>query len=185
MAAAVLSLTAAQAAPSESLLRIEVARQWADKGEYDKAVEELRLYLSEHPDSPEIYARIGSLRMKQGNFRLAGENYKIALAKDPHLREAREGLAMAYEKAGDKVKADEERRKLGQSSRLAAGTAGKGKDGGKTGFCLAAPFGPRFRFGRGQPCLPTRFPCPEGGHGRDDGRSRLFPRSRLGRVPWP
>lgn len=129
--AGVLCLGPARAAPKESLLRIEVARQLADKGEYDQAVEELRLYLSEHPDSPEIFARIGSLRMKQGNFRLAGENYKIALAKDPHLREAREGLAMAYEKAGDKVKAEEERAKLGRSSRLAAGTAGKGGEGEK------------------------------------------------------
>lgn len=132
MMAGALCLGTARAAPKESLLRIEVARQFADKGEYDKAVEELRLYLSEHPDSPEIFARIGSLRMKQGNFRLAGENYKIALAKDPHLREAREGLAMAYEKAGDKVKAEEERRKLGQSSKLAAGTSGKGREANKS-----------------------------------------------------
>jgi tetratricopeptide (TPR) repeat protein len=52
------------------------------------------------------------MRMKQGNFKLAGENYKIALAKDPKLTEAREGLANAYEQAGDKAKAEEERKKL-------------------------------------------------------------------------
>ncbi len=111
--AAVLCLGLAHARPRESELRLEVSREWADKGEYDKAVQELRLYLSEHPDSPDIYALIGSYRMKQGNFKLAGENYKIALAKNPNLREAREGLAMAYEKAGDQVKAEEERKKLG------------------------------------------------------------------------
>jgi tetratricopeptide (TPR) repeat protein len=109
---AVLCFAAAGARSREADLRLEVSRQWAEKGEYDKAVEELRLYLSEHPDSPEIYARIGSYRMKQGNFKLAGENYKIAIAKNPNSREAREGLALAYEKAGDKVHAEEERKKL-------------------------------------------------------------------------
>lgn len=101
------------AAPKPSPnLRLEVARQWEAKGEYDKAVQELRLYLSDYPDSPEIYARIGGMRIKQGNFKLAGENFKIALAKNPDLAIAREGLALAYEKQGDKVKAEEERRKL-------------------------------------------------------------------------
>ncbi|HKP95459.1 MAG TPA: tetratricopeptide repeat protein [Fibrobacteria bacterium] len=107
-----LCLSVAHARPKEDELRLEVARQWTEKGEYDKAVQELRLYLNEHPDSPEIYARIGGLRMKQGNFKLAGENYKIALAKNPDLAEAREGLANAYERAGDKAKAEEERKKL-------------------------------------------------------------------------
>ncbi|MEO7425543.1 MAG: tetratricopeptide repeat protein, partial [Fibrobacteria bacterium] len=100
-------------APAKELnIRLEVARQLAEKGEYEKAVEELKIYLGEHPDSPEIYARIGAMRMKQGNFKMAGENYKIALAKDPKLTEAREGLANAYEQAGDKAKAEEERKKL-------------------------------------------------------------------------
>lgn len=94
-------------------LRLEVARQWEEKGEYDKAVQELRLYLSEHPENTAgIYARVGGLRLKQGNFKLAGENFKIALAKDPNLADARAGLALAYEKQGDKAKADEERKKL-------------------------------------------------------------------------
>jgi tetratricopeptide (TPR) repeat protein len=112
LAAFSAAIPASAARPKESELRLEVSRQWAEKGEYDKAVQELRLYLSEHPDSPDIYARIGALRMKQGNFKLAGENYKIALAKNPDLREAHEGLALAYEKAGDKAKAEEERKKL-------------------------------------------------------------------------
>ncbi|MDQ2999632.1 MAG: tetratricopeptide repeat protein [Fibrobacterota bacterium] len=109
--------------PKEDELRLQVARQWEEKGEFDKAVQELRLYLSEHPDSPEIYARIGGLRMKQGNFKLAGENYKIALSKNPNLTQARVGLANAYEKAGDKSKADEERKKLPHSSKAASKAA--------------------------------------------------------------
>ena len=93
-------------------VRLEVARQWSQKGEYDKAVHELRLYLSEHPDDAEIYARIGSLRAKQGNFKLAGENYKIALLKKPDLMEARAALANSYEKMGEMEKAAEERKRL-------------------------------------------------------------------------
>jgi tetratricopeptide (TPR) repeat protein len=93
-------------------VRLDVARQLAEKGDYDRAVQELRQYLSEHPEATDIYARIGNLRARQGNFRLAGENYKIALAKNPNLLEAREGLALAYEKAGDRIKAAEEWQKL-------------------------------------------------------------------------
>jgi tetratricopeptide (TPR) repeat protein len=106
----------AQESPSKAPgldLRLEVARQWEEKGEYDKAVQELRLYLSEHPENPgAIYARVGGLRLKQGNYKLAGENFKIALSKDPDLADARAGLALAYEKQGDKAKAEEERKKL-------------------------------------------------------------------------
>ncbi|MBW8890415.1 MAG: tetratricopeptide repeat protein [Fibrobacteres bacterium] len=98
-------------------LRLEVAKQWETKGEYDKAVQELRLYLSEHPENPgPIYARVGGLRLKQGNYKLAGENFKIALAKDPSLADARAGLALAYEKQGEKAKAEEERKKLAAMS---------------------------------------------------------------------
>jgi tetratricopeptide (TPR) repeat protein len=110
--------------PKEEELRLEVARQWAEKGEYDKAVQELRLYLSEHPDSPEIYARIGNLRMKQGDYKLAGENFKLALAKNPNLNDARAGLADAYEKAGDKARAEEERKKLRGQKPAAASDKG-------------------------------------------------------------
>ena len=114
--ATVLSLVLAAAIGlgwgAEGDVRLEVARQLAARGEYDKSVHELRVYLSEHPEASEIYARIGAIRAKQGNYKLAGENFKIALAKNPNLIEAREGLADAYEKAGDKVRAAEERQKL-------------------------------------------------------------------------
>ena len=121
-----------QAAPKGEDLRLEVARQWEEKGEFDKAVQELRLYLSEHPDNPgPIYARVGGLRLKQGNYKLAGENFKIALAKDPSLTDARAGLALAYEKQGEKAKAEEERKKLavmaGPGPANPAGTASDAK----------------------------------------------------------
>ncbi len=130
----------AKGKPKEDL-RLEVARQWEAKGEYDKAVQELRVYLSEHPDSPEIYARIGGMRMKQGNFKLAGENYKIALGKNPNLAAAREGLATAYEKQGDKAKAEEERKKLpgAKSASAAVATPAQGKPSAKTDDELPAP----------------------------------------------
>jgi tetratricopeptide (TPR) repeat protein len=88
-------------------VRLEVARQWSEKGDYDKAVLELRRYLSEHPDAAEIYSRIGGMRAKQGNFKLAAANYRIAVAKDPNLLEARQGLALAYDKTGEREKAAE------------------------------------------------------------------------------
>lgn len=78
-------------------LRLEVARQWAEKGEYEKAVQELRLFLTEHPDAAEVYARIGTLRLRQGKLHLAGENFKVALAKDPNLVEAKQGIAKVKE----------------------------------------------------------------------------------------
>ena len=96
-------------------VRIALARKLTEKGEYDKAVQELRLYLNEHPEAREIYGRIGTIRMKQGNYRLAAENFKLALAKLPDWSEARQGLANAYEKAGEKEKAREEWKRLAQS----------------------------------------------------------------------
>src|SRR4051812_4236877 len=111
-----LSLGAAQAKGKADDVRLQVAGQWADKGEYDKAVQEYRLYLSEHPDSPEIYGKVGAIRLKQGNFKLASENFKIALGKNPDLADVRENLATAYEKAGEKDKAVDEWRRLGKST---------------------------------------------------------------------
>jgi hypothetical protein len=52
--AAAAQASPSKAAPSRPLnmdLRLEVARQWEAKGEYDKAVQELRLYLSEHTEN--------------------------------------------------------------------------------------------------------------------------------------
>ena len=114
-----LAVSGARGQDREDNLRLEVARQWAGKGEYDKAVQELRVYLSEHPDSTRIYARIGGLRMKQGDFRMAAENYKVALAGNPDMTEAREGLAAAYEKAGNKQKAAEIRAGLAKTGKSA------------------------------------------------------------------
>lgn len=130
--------------PRQENLRLELARQWEAKGEYDKAVQELRLYLSEHPDSPDIYARIGGMRMQQGNFKLAGENFKIALAKNPDLAIARAGLALAYEKQGDKAKAEEERKKLraGNKAAGASGPEGKGPARSATTAPASAPMQP-------------------------------------------
>ena len=156
----VLALTAAwcagagkEAVPaSGDEVRLELARKWTDKGEYDKAVQELRLYLSEHPDRPEIYSRIGHLRLKQGNFKLAGENFKIALNKRPELSEAREGLAMAYEKGGDKAKALEEWRRLRegakdpeQKKRIAAKLRELDGEAAPEPAAPAAPAGPSAR----------------------------------------
>ena len=101
----------------EGDVRLEVARQLAEKGEYDNAVQELRRYLSEHPDASEIYVRIGRLRAMQGNYKLAGENFKIALKQNPEMADAREGLAQAYEKTGDKGNAINEWRRLSQTSK--------------------------------------------------------------------
>ena len=101
----------------EGDVRLEVARQMAEKGEYDNAVQELRRYLSEHPDASDIYVRIGRLRAMQGNYKLAGENFKIALKQNPEMSGAREGLAQAYEKTGDKGNAINEWRRLSQTSK--------------------------------------------------------------------
>jgi tetratricopeptide (TPR) repeat protein len=103
------------AAAREDDVRLELARKLAEKGEYDKSVQELRLYLNDHPDAREIYGRIGTLRMQQGNYKLAAENFKLALAKLPDWSEARQGLANAYEKAGEREKAREEWKRLAQS----------------------------------------------------------------------
>jgi len=137
-------------------LRLEVAKQWETKGEYDKAVQELRLYLSEHPENPgPIYARVGGLRLKQGNYKLAGENFKIALAKDPSLVDARAGLVLAYEKQGEKAKAEEERKKLAAMSGAKSMT---------TAQSAPAPAGPATAAAK-PPAASDDLPPPPGEHG--------------------
>lgn len=86
----------AMAAPGEDL-RLQVARQLAEKGDYEKAIQELRLFLNEHPDAAEVYARIGTLRMRQGKLKQAADNFKVALKKNPNLAEAKDGLAKVKE----------------------------------------------------------------------------------------
>ncbi len=109
--------TAARGADRDEDMRLVEAKRWSDKGEFDKAVQELRMYLNEHPDATDIYARIGGLRFKQGNYKLAGENFKLALAKHPDLVDARQGLAEAYEKTGEKAKAAETWRQVAETSK--------------------------------------------------------------------
>jgi tetratricopeptide (TPR) repeat protein len=97
--AATILLLLAAAVPlrAQGELRLQVARQWAEKGEYEKAVQELRLYLNEHPDAADVYARIGTLRLRQGKLQSAADHFKMALSKDPNLGEARQGLARVKE----------------------------------------------------------------------------------------
>lgn len=92
-----LLLAASPMRAAQDDLRLEVARQWAEKGDYERAVQELRLFLNEHPDAAEVYARIGTLRLRQGKVTLAGENFKVALRKDPRNQEAKDGLAKVKE----------------------------------------------------------------------------------------
>jgi tetratricopeptide (TPR) repeat protein len=120
-AVAFLLLAAATPSPAQGELRLQVARQWAEKGEYEKAVQELRLYLNEHPDAADVYARIGTLRLRQGKLQSAADHFKVALSKDPDLAEAKQGMA--------KVKEQEDRTALPPApggKPAAAETAGKG-----------------------------------------------------------
>ncbi len=107
-----LALACTTSFAAQDDVRLESAQKWIEKGNYDKAVQEYRLYLSEHPDAAEIYAEIGKIRMQQGNYKLAADNYKVALKKKPSLLNVQEALAQVYEKNGDKDKAKLEWRKL-------------------------------------------------------------------------
>ena len=93
-------------------VRLEQARKYETKGDYDKALEEYRAVLVANPDNAAAYLGAGNARAKLKNYNSALQNYQLAIKKDPKLWAAYEGSAKAYESLGQKEKAVAEWRRL-------------------------------------------------------------------------
>ena len=84
--------------------RIDLAREWEKNGEYDRAAQELRLHLSEHPEDVNSWQWMGDIRMRAGKFKQASESYRAGLQRDPGNTVLQEKLSLALKKLeGDEM----------------------------------------------------------------------------------
>ena len=60
------------------------------------------------PKLDEAYLQLGILRFARGDFEHAIRDYKKAIEINPQLGEAHRQLGLAYQRTGEKVKAQEE-----------------------------------------------------------------------------
>jgi Tfp pilus assembly protein PilF len=60
------------------------------------------------PKLEEAYLQMGIVRFARGDFEQAIRNYKKAIEINPQLGEAHRQLGLAYQRTGEKVKAQEE-----------------------------------------------------------------------------
>ena len=93
------------AAPSADF-RLELAKKMVKEGKIDAAVKEYKKHLGENPFAPIAYLSLAKLRLQQNKFKLAVINFRTALKQNPDLIEAQEGIAVAYEKGGERETGD-------------------------------------------------------------------------------
>ena len=86
------------ASKDEALLK---ATQAYRDGEFDKAQFYLIRALKFDSTDANVLTQIGSLHVRQGNGKLAGRAYQIALRQQPQHAAAHEGLGMLYFNAGN------------------------------------------------------------------------------------
>jgi tetratricopeptide (TPR) repeat protein len=71
------------------------------QGSNSEAEAAWRLYLKDHPSSPEPFAHLGLLEARQEHYQEAISNYRKALAMDPSVPGLRLDLGLALFKSGD------------------------------------------------------------------------------------
>ena len=81
--------------------RIDLAREWEKNGEFDRAAQELRLHLSDHPEDVASWEWMGDIRMRAGKFKKAAESYQSGLQHDPGNTGLQEKLSLALKKLED------------------------------------------------------------------------------------
>jgi|GEM_PF-4322189 len=81
-------------------LRLRVARKLAEKGQLTQALQEVRLYLAESPESSDGYALNGQLLQQLGKSDEAADSYRQAIAKNPHNQTALDALASLAPQSG-------------------------------------------------------------------------------------
>ena len=87
------------------LLAAEIAL--ADKSP-DKAVEEIKKAIIEHPEKPSLYVNLGGIYLVKRDFKAAENAYRKALELDSKTHLARVGLANIYLALSNQEKAEQE-----------------------------------------------------------------------------
>lgn len=93
--------------PGNYRLRMVLARTYAVRGLVDKALEEVAAARRLLPADPESYVLAGHIRMAQGRFDQAREEFALAVERAPHVSAHAFNLALACERKGDYAEAIE------------------------------------------------------------------------------
>jgi len=100
----VLTASIAIAQNSQSV-RLKQAQEYANQEKYKEALDEYKAVLSADKGNAEAYLGAGDVRYKTKEYKLALDNFQLALKYNPKLTKAMEGEAQAYEALNQKENA--------------------------------------------------------------------------------
>ena len=113
------ALTAKTDAPTETVVNLHEAAEFANRGRFDEAIERCEQHLTRSGPSAEVFHLMGLVRDASGNPTEAERCYRKALYLDPHHDEVLVHLALLLEKGG---KTSEAQRLRERTLRLQQGT---------------------------------------------------------------
>ena len=102
----------------------QIGYYYGYRGDYEKAIENLKRYQFMAPDQANPYDSLGEIMAYSGHYDEALENLNKALALKPDFFESYGHLAVAYEGKGDYAHAIESYRRASKESIQQAGAAG-------------------------------------------------------------
>jgi chemotaxis protein methyltransferase WspC len=114
-----VALTAKTDAPTETVVNLDEAAEFANRGRFDEAIERCEQHLTRSGPSAEVFHLMGLVRDASGNPTEAERCYRKALYLDPHHDEVLVHLALLLEKNG---KTSEAQRLRERTLRLQQGT---------------------------------------------------------------
>jgi hypothetical protein len=76
---------------AETNLRLRLAKEWEKTGDIPRALQELRLYLTEFPEDPDAYAWMADLHQVRGDDSKALEAFALGLKKVPDSKKLLKG----------------------------------------------------------------------------------------------
>jgi chemotaxis protein methyltransferase WspC len=114
-----VALTAKTDAPTETVVNLDEAAEFANRGRFDEAIERCEQHLTRSGPSAEVFHLMGLVRDASGNPTEAERCYRKALYLDPHHDEVLVHLALLLEKGG---KTSEAQRLRERTLRLQQGT---------------------------------------------------------------
>jgi chemotaxis protein methyltransferase WspC len=115
------ALTAKIDAPAETVVNLDEAAEFANRGRFEEAIERCEQHLTRSGPSAEVFHLMGLVRDASGNPTEAERCYRKALYLDPHHDEVLVHLTLLLEKAGKTSEAQllrERTHRLQQGSRL-------------------------------------------------------------------
>ncbi len=89
-------------AQNSQTIRLKQANEYANQEKYKEALDEYKAVLSADKGNADAYLGAGDVRYKTKDYKLALDNFQLALKYNPKLTKAMEGEAQAYEALNQK-----------------------------------------------------------------------------------